>query len=71
MLLGVNMFLAALRTHKMSLSRAKNIYTPANINSIVVLLSLIVTMSDFVRNIHSSQLALLKGQPSSLSFLKL
>ena len=36
--LGVSMFLALLRTHlKMSLSRAKNIFTPANINSIVIL----------------------------------
>ena len=42
MFLGVNMFLALLRTHlsprrKMSLSRAKNIFTPTNINSIVIL----------------------------------
>ena len=46
MFLGINMFLALLRTHfnpryaraKMSLSRAKNIFMPANINSIVILL---------------------------------
>jgi hypothetical protein len=45
MFLGINMFLALLRTHfnprcaraKMSLSRAKNIFMPANINSIVIL----------------------------------
>ena len=38
MFLRVNMFLALLRTHfKMSLSRAKNIFTPANINSIVII----------------------------------
>ena len=37
MFLGVNMFLALLRTHfKMSLSRAKTIFTSANINSIVI-----------------------------------
>ena len=45
MLLGVNMFLALLRAHlspclrlvlKMSLCRAKNIFTPANINFIVI-----------------------------------
>ena len=39
MFLGVNMFLALLRTHfssKMSLSRAINIFTHANINSIVI-----------------------------------
>ena len=46
MFLGVNMFLALLRAHfsspaaraKMSLSRAKSIFTPANINSLVILL---------------------------------
>ena len=42
MFLGENMFLALLRTHfspsrKMSLSLAKNIFKPANINSIVIL----------------------------------
>ena len=45
MLLGVNMLLALLRAHfnpryaraKMILSRAKNIFMPANINSIVIL----------------------------------
>ena len=43
--LGINMFLALLRPHfnpryaraKMSLNRAKNIFMPANINSIVIL----------------------------------
>ena len=48
MCLGVNMLLALLRAHfsslatraKMSLSQAKNrIFTPANINSLVILLS--------------------------------
>ena len=48
MFLGVNMFLALLRTHfspsrKMSLSRAKNIFTLANINSIVIILTKIKT----------------------------
>ena len=46
MFLGVNMFLALLSAHfnprcaraKMRLSRAKNIFTPANINSIVILI---------------------------------
>ena len=45
MFLGINMFLALLRTHfnprsaraQMRLSRAKNIFLPANINSIVIL----------------------------------
>ena len=44
MFLGINMFLALLRPHfnpryaraKMSQSRAKNIFMPANINSIVI-----------------------------------
>ncbi len=35
MFLGINMFLALLK--QMSLSRAKNIFMPANINSIVIL----------------------------------
>ena len=39
MFLGINMFLALLRAHfKMILSRAKNIFMPANVNSIVILL---------------------------------
>ena len=47
MFLGINIFWALLRTHfnprltaraKMSLSRAQNIFMPANINSIVLLL---------------------------------
>ena len=43
MFLGVNMFLALLRTHfKMSLSRVKNIFTPANNNSIVILYYIIL-----------------------------
>ena len=33
MFLGVNMFLALLRQHFKMSSRAKNIFTPANINS--------------------------------------
>ena len=45
MFLGINMFLALLRAHfnpryaraKMILSRAKNIFMPANVNSIVIL----------------------------------
>ena len=45
MFLGLNVFLALLSAHfnprfaraKMSLSRAKNTFTPANINSIVIL----------------------------------
>ena len=46
MFLGINMFWALLRAHfnprltaraKMSLSRAQNIFMPANINSIVLL----------------------------------
>ena len=45
MFLGINMFLALLTTHfnpryaraKMVLSRAKNIFMPANVNSIVIL----------------------------------
>ena len=46
MLLGINIFWALLRAHfnprlaaqaKMSLSRAQNIFMPANINSIVLL----------------------------------
>ena len=45
MFLGINMFLALLRAHfnsrgaraKMVLSRAKNIFMPANVNSIVIL----------------------------------
>ena len=52
MFLGINMFLALLRTHfnpryaraKMSLSRAKNIFMPANINSIVILQQYIETV---------------------------
>ena len=48
MFLGINIFWALLRAHlnprltaraKMSLSRAQNIFMPANINSIVLLLS--------------------------------
>ena len=46
MFLGINMFLALLRAHfnphyawaKMILSRAKNIFMPANVNSIVILM---------------------------------
>ena len=47
MFLGINIFWALLRAHfnprvtgraKMSLSRAQNIFMPANINSIVLLL---------------------------------
>ena len=46
MFLGINMFLALLRAHfnpryaraKMILSRAKNIFMPANINSIVIII---------------------------------
>ena len=46
MFLGINMFLALLRAHfnprharaKMILSRAKNIFMPANVNSIVIFL---------------------------------
>ena len=34
MFLGINMFLALLRAHFMS--RAKNIFMPANVNSIVI-----------------------------------
>ena len=45
MFLGINMFLALVRAHfnarhvrvKIILSRAKNIFTPANVNSIVIL----------------------------------
>ena len=45
MFLGINMFLAPLRSHfnpcyaraKMILSRAKNIFMPANVNSIVII----------------------------------
>ena len=48
MFLGINMFLALLRAHfnpryaraKMVLSRAKNIFMPANLNSIVILVNL-------------------------------
>ena len=49
--LGINMFWALLRAHfnprltaraKMSLSRAQNIFMPANINSIVLLLSFVM-----------------------------
>jgi len=48
--LGINMFLALLRIHfnpryaraKMNLSRAKNIFMPANLNSIVILRKKIV-----------------------------
>ena len=41
MFLGVNMFFALLRTHfSLSLSRAKNIFTPANFNSIAILILL-------------------------------
>ena len=44
MFLGINMFLALLRAHfnpryaraKMILSRARNIFMPANVNSIVI-----------------------------------
>ena len=37
MFLGLNIFRALLRAHfKMSLSRAENIFMPANINSIVI-----------------------------------
>ena len=47
MFLGINMFLALLRTHfnpryaraKIILSRAKNIFMPANVNSIIVILN--------------------------------
>ena len=47
MFLGINMFLALLRAHfnpryaraKMILSRAKNIFTPTHVNSIVILKS--------------------------------
>ena len=46
MFLGINMFLALLRAHfnpryaraKMILSRAKNIFMPANVNSIVIIM---------------------------------
>ena len=46
MFLGINMFLALLRARfnpryaraKMILSRAKNIFMPANVNSIVILI---------------------------------
>ena len=46
MFLGINMFLALLRAHfnprcaraKMILSRAKNIFMPANVNSIVIII---------------------------------
>ena len=46
MVLGVNMFLALLRTH-FSLSRAKNIFTPANINSIVIFYLFFRNLSTF------------------------
>ena len=47
MFLGINMFLSLIRAHfnphyaraKMILSRAKNIFMPANVNSIVILTS--------------------------------
>ena len=60
MFLGINMFLALLRPHfnpryaraKMILSRAKNIFMPANVNSIVILYKLhIVALS--VRNVKT------------------
>ena len=46
MFLGINMFLALLRAHfnpryvraDMILSRAKNIFMPANVNSIIVII---------------------------------
>ena len=53
MFLGINMFLALLRAHfnpryaraKMILSRAKNVFMPANVNSIVILFaSTVVTV---------------------------
>ena len=48
MFLGIDMFLALLRAHfnpryaraKMILSRAKNIFMPANVNSIVIFLTI-------------------------------
>ena len=52
MFLGINMFWALLRTHfnprltaraKMSLSRAQNIFMPANINSVVLFTDVIIT----------------------------
>ena len=57
MFLGINMFLALLRAHfnpryaraKMILSRAKNIFIPANVNSIVILkLHIFKSMSLFI-----------------------
>ena len=56
MFLGINMFLALLRANfnpcyaraKMILSRAKNIFMPANVNSIVILTSQFLNIIAFV-----------------------
>ena len=73
MFLGINMFLALLRAHfnpryaraKMILSRAKNIFMPANVNSIVILHVLYITWQ-FLRNtLHKIHLMSLTDPPIS------
>ena len=82
MFLGINIFWDLLRAHfnprltdrgKMSLSRAQNIFMPANINSIVLLVPLIVYFEQITRQkfiaflelfwcIYSSTIVSLYGQ---------
>ena len=59
MFLGINMFLALLRAHfnpryaraKMILSRGKNIFMPANVNSIVILKVIDGEINEFLKKL--------------------
>ena len=60
MFLGINTFLSLLRPHfnpryaraKMNLSRAKNIFMPANINSIVIITQAGFSLRDKMAAVH-------------------